>query len=220
MGGLVSRYYIENLEADCVTKLITIDTPHYGSNLAYISSASSIKYSPGVTELRPDSTLFGGSVKSDSGWFNKEAYEYAMANQSPALRGNKNVSTKYYAIAGYHADFLGELSLGDNLKDKIFSFELSLDTRSKEAFKNSINSSLRRYSKDSSYLQLGEASGDFTVDYMSQLAIRFDGENTDCQKLEGAYMVVNTKTIADVFHNYINTTAEMHKCVKAIIEKQ
>ena len=37
-GGLVSRYYIENMGGSInVEKLITIDTPHWGSGLADIS---------------------------------------------------------------------------------------------------------------------------------------------------------------------------------------
>ena len=67
-GGLVSRFYIENKNGYVnVDKLITIDTPHYGSNMASTATAlyelgitdlKAIEIVPLTIELRPDSTLF------------------------------------------------------------------------------------------------------------------------------------------------------------------
>ncbi len=70
-GGLVSRYYIENLGGDVnVDKLITIDTPHYGSNTYFLSAISTTLMEMGIhsslakpldAELRPASSLFTGN---------------------------------------------------------------------------------------------------------------------------------------------------------------
>lgn len=74
-GGLVSRYYIEKLSGYVdVDKLITIDTPHYGSGLADLSTflfqlgvsnvpfTDDLKVVPLDVELRADSSLFTGKT--------------------------------------------------------------------------------------------------------------------------------------------------------------
>lgn len=79
-GGLVSRYYIENMGGDAnVDKLITIDTPHYGASVLALSHISTGVISSGLdtdivnylndnlmvpldVELRPESSLFTGVV--------------------------------------------------------------------------------------------------------------------------------------------------------------
>ena len=65
MGGLVSRYYIENLGTEHVEKLITICTPHYGSGLGLASDLINLPFKPCDLDLRPDSQLFGGEKLSD-----------------------------------------------------------------------------------------------------------------------------------------------------------
>lgn len=70
-GGLVSRYYIENLGGYVnVDKLITIDTPHFGSIVALLPTialklgvpAFSPLFVPLDAELRPNSSLFTGKM--------------------------------------------------------------------------------------------------------------------------------------------------------------
>ena len=70
-GGLVSRYYIEKLGGRVnVDKLITIDTPHYGSNIAIVPEIMLELGSPSISpiavpldaELRPNSSLFTGKL--------------------------------------------------------------------------------------------------------------------------------------------------------------
>ena len=216
MGGLVSRYYIENIISDYVVKLITINTPHYGSGYAQLSALTGIKYSPAVAELHPDSTLFGGNKVATS-MLSSTASEYTQKNHSPALAGNKNVLTKYYAIAGYDATAYGMTLSNAGLLDSIFEFKVLTDTSSEEAFKNSINQSLNEYSNGSSLL-LPNGSGDKLVNYMSQLCVDFSGKEVRFQELDGAYMIFNTKRIPDLLHSHINLTTQMYDCVKEIIQ--
>ncbi len=86
MGGLVSRYYIENLLGyDHVRRLITIDTPHWGSDWADSKNAliylGSKDYA--AADLDPKSTLYGGPLIG-----------------SPELKYESHGLTQYYALAG------------------------------------------------------------------------------------------------------------------------
>ena len=54
MGGLVSRYYLQNLGgADRCETFITISTPHHGTNFAWLFP------SKGVVQMRPRSAFLG-----------------------------------------------------------------------------------------------------------------------------------------------------------------
>ncbi|MEE1060979.1 MAG: VWA domain-containing protein [Ruminococcus sp.] len=233
MGGLVSRYYVENIGTTNVEKVITIDTPHYGSGLANTSDilGDSILFSPSNFDLRTDSTLFGGDVRwwdfTLGGVFRADS-EYALENQSPALNGNKNTSVKYYAVGGYSVGrgwIGGELDqLAEPLRDTVFAFEFNRSVRGKDGYKSSINDALKDYSlkkyNASSELDLGDSNGDDTVDYMSQFAVRFDGKEIDYQVLERTALVVNAKSgawLANPFHNIIQGESTMHEYVGAFV---
>ncbi len=59
MGGLVARYYIENLYQDNhVDKLITICTPHWGSGYAELSNATAINHVLSDHDLDFNSAMF------------------------------------------------------------------------------------------------------------------------------------------------------------------
>lgn len=60
MGGLVSRYYVQHLGGLVRTqRLITLSTPHHGTQMAYLSS------NPGCVQMRPDS-IFLENLNRDS----------------------------------------------------------------------------------------------------------------------------------------------------------
>ena len=234
MGGLVSRYLVENIGTEYVQKIITIDTPHYGSGLADTSDALAnvIMFSPAVMDLEVDSTLFGNKEKTWNVSFRfggkKEQTQYALDNQSPMLVGNNYVGSTYYAIGGYDVGrglIGGELSqLADDLHDKVFSFEFTRAVSSKDSYKSSINDALSAYSVDKcgedSKLDLGNTDGDNTVDHMSQFAVRFDGDKTDYVILKRTALVVNAKDncwMANAFHNVIHQEADMFAWVKEFI---
>lgn len=229
MGGLVSRYYIENIGTSYVEKLITIDTPHYGSGLADTSDATGdlIKFSPSIFDLNTDSTLFGGKERwwdfTVGGIFRSDA-KYALENQSPALLGNQNKDVKYYAIGGYsvgRAWIVGELGqLAEALQNTVFGVEFDRDESSKANYKASINNALSAYSMnlygETSSLDLGDADGDDTVDHMSQFAIRFNKNSTDYQVLTKSVIIINAKSapnVIDPFHNKIHKESIMHEYV-------
>ncbi|MBE6780155.1 MAG: alpha/beta hydrolase [Ruminococcaceae bacterium] len=113
MGGLVARYYIENLYQDCrVDKLITICTPHWGSGYANLSN-----FTGNIGDLKIhlladhdldfNSKMFGGS-NAVTVTCNKGAYPVNDYELTPTLQYQRQRSTKYYAIAGidYNAIFV------------------------------------------------------------------------------------------------------------------
>jgi len=103
MGGLVARYYIENMGQDShVEKLITICTPHWGSGVADVSNNIGVgAHKLCDHDLDRDSAMYGGSSSMSlscniplAGCPNSS---YCLTEE---LQYNKNRSTKYYAIAG------------------------------------------------------------------------------------------------------------------------
>ena len=101
MGGLVARYYIENIGKDMnVRKLITIDTPHWGSSLADISNSLGFGDLHCLCDhdLTVDSKMFGGTndalLESCS---RCNVNSYIITDE---LNYDAERSTKYYAIAG------------------------------------------------------------------------------------------------------------------------
>ena len=116
MGGLVSRYYIENLGTEHVEKLITICTPHYGSGLGLASDLTNLPFKPCDLDLRPDSQLFGGEKLTDYDivYIKGTKEEYAYLHQSRPLKGNHPADVQYYAIGGYDINLGGyDINLGD-----------------------------------------------------------------------------------------------------------
>ena len=107
MGGLVCRYYIENLNQDQhVTKLITICTPHWGSDLATWSNNLAlfpILHQLCDHDLDPNSNMYGGSSPAQlngciASWANVcYAGQYIL---TPSLKYADTRVCKYYAIAG------------------------------------------------------------------------------------------------------------------------
>lgn len=194
-GGLCSRYYIENLGGNAnVSKLITIDTPHFGSGIA--TAGKLLDYPMGMSypldvELEPGSTLFGGSTQKIVNLLDKNRQNYINQNQSPALTGNQG-GVPYYAVGGYDVGHgvwpVGEIyQLPDSLHDTYFSFEFRRNINSKNDFNNSI--------RNSGYnLDLGDANGDNVVDTMSQFGVKFNflGYLQDVVTLKRTALVVDT----------------------------
>lgn len=107
MGGLVSRYYIENLECDNrVDKLITICTPHWGSGYADASCEfGSALHVLCDHDLRFQSAMYGGSFSTQ---LDCDAAITTCTNKSYTLTDELNYSksrkTRYYAIAAIDYD--------------------------------------------------------------------------------------------------------------------
>lgn len=115
MGGLVGRYFIENLGNDkYVDKLITICTPHWGSGFGELSNAFGTELHVICDhDLSRDSKMYGGNNSISlncHGLLSKcytENQTYYLTNE---LLYSKSRNTKYYAIAGiaYDATLLEE----------------------------------------------------------------------------------------------------------------
>ncbi len=107
MGGLVSRYYIENLgHDDRVDKLITICTPHWGSGYAETSCLTGLFHKLCDHDLRFNSNMYGGSLSQNLSCVDVDSlclsnWNYTLTDE---LQYSKSRNTKYYGIAGIEYD--------------------------------------------------------------------------------------------------------------------
>ena len=111
MGGLVARYYIENLYHDYnVSKLVTICTPHWGSGYADLSNYTGNLFGIKLHvlcdhDLNLDSAMFGSgsSTSLNCNALSSKCYtgSYTLTDE---LLYNRARNTKYYAIAGITYD--------------------------------------------------------------------------------------------------------------------
>ena len=104
MGGLIARYYIENMNKHIhVDKLITVCTPHWGSDYAYIANLVGGEDLHFICDhdLDPKSAMYGGnnSITLNCNAIFKNCYneEYTLTD---SLQHNIDRHTKYYAFAG------------------------------------------------------------------------------------------------------------------------
>ena len=174
MGGLVARYYIENLHHDCsVSKLVTICTPHWGSGYGGLSSVTGIEHKLCDHDLDFDSAMYGGSnsttVNCDKGTCPEN-----NCPVTPALQYQRQRSTKYYAIAGidYDAAYL-------HLNDHTFEMPTYFTT----------NQEIINYLVSKNVYKLGgkdlqitfkpnpESIGDNMVGFLSQIGWIGDNDN-------------------------------------------
>lgn len=229
-GGLCSRYYIENRGGSSnVSKLITIDTPHYGSGIASIGKT--LDYPMGMSypldvELEPGSRLYGGSPYYVTNWADSARESYINNNQSPALSGNQG-GVPYYAVGGYDVGHgiwpVGEIyQIPESLRDTHFSFEFTRSTASKSQFNSSIINGAQTV--DSSItLDLGDSDGDNVVETPSQFGVRFDSNGN----LISSVPIVCTALVVDTnwgdsmlshFHSKTLEVTHTRRWVKTFID--
>lgn len=183
-GGLVSRYYIENIGGDKnVRKLITIDTPHYGSSFARfgVNSSNNIvgnywtreiaSLGPIDWDLSDDSSLFTGEHYGISYIFNflagvnYDCKKYAFEHQSPKLNGNSKVSTKYYAIGG--------VDYGRNISSESFAVKFNRNITDRYIFMVLLQGAIReQLGYELQYLS--ENSDDNIIDIVTQFGLKRD----------------------------------------------
>ena len=227
-GGLVSRYYIENhcfdlsdsgkVEkcvkgnecANCntngsanVDKLITIDTPHYGSNMAYLSTtAMQMGYTLGMAvpldvELSPNSSLFTGqkldtdsfatNVLTTAGTYfgdlitiihrlvtgNESKERLRYIQENQSFKLNRNL----YLGTQYYA-IGGALAQYKNapFADMVYNVEFTLNPSTVDEFEDSINYAMnRKYSAQ--ITKIPPLSGDNVVELYSQFGLKVDGNS-------------------------------------------
>ena len=208
-----------------VDKLITIDTPHYGANILFMTEMSTIALTavgaigdfivPLDFELRPESRLFTGnennvydSFKSylESGGthdlvilhFNVDMMNYMQTNQSPQLSG-KHPDTEYYAIGGALAVF-PQAAFAHVIDYAEFKYNPS----SVNDFINSINNAfIREYGIKITDVPI--FSGDNIVEIYSQFGLRVkDDEVVDYVGFERAtlFLAINKVYIPSKTDSY------------------
>ena len=150
IGGLVARYFIENLYQDNhVEKLITICTPHWGSPLAELSNSTGILHKLCDHDLDVKSAMYGGENEAELKegctlweitdlWHECTDDKYILTDE---LRYNKSRFTQYYAIAGIDYN-------SDGMSDNNFNLEL----QNTNASYTEINDEIIQRSQDKLYV--------------------------------------------------------------------
>ena len=235
MGGLVARYYIENLEQDShVHKLITICTPHWGSDLANLSNSSSIAHLLCDHDLDTNSAMYGGNnsdilnggcsqVEITDLWTKCTDSTYALTDPLNYLYSPETI---YYAIAGIDFD-----AIGINLPN--LSFELDnfntyddlLDNIQAKA-QDIAGTSLRELIDGSDYPVTRPIDvkivTDNTVGFLSQIGWTRDYGDTPQKKVTMHKVFVNIDTnggndIVDHFHGKMTHRKCVIDCVIAYL---
>ncbi|MGM0842256.1 MAG: S-layer homology domain-containing protein [Bacillota bacterium] len=177
-GGLVSRYYIENLGGSkYVNSLITLNTPHWGSGLASASTSTPVSSDPMDVDLEPNGLQYGGKQKKMI-YINREKQAYINSYQTEILnsniKSNSHGSVKYHFIAAY--DDLGPDALPAGLRDRTLMFDVKPSSKSFEDFRDSIAEGFfKQYPsyKSSIKFVFTEGGGDNIVNNQSQLGITY-----------------------------------------------
>lgn len=216
MGGLVSRYYIENLSHDTnVDKLITICTPHWGSDLANTSCIVG-DYADGLHvlcdhDLRTDSAMYGGDFGVDLdclaslGLAECYAADYTLTDE---LQYNRSRLTSYYAIAGisYYSSGISDNDLDFELEfPQSYTDYAQLSSFVHEKTNNSL------YTIDTSSFMMNHIPmsifkvDDNVVSFLSQIGWTDDDTDSPSKKIEfeKIYVCIDTdggNSLTDHFH--------------------
>jgi len=193
-GGLVSRYFIENMGGNIfVDKLITINTPHWGSGLAVISNSFGLEF-PMDYDLNPNAKIFGGAPIDKDELYNiyaaRPVAEYIYKTQKDTDKLNiKHEGTKYYFISGYDVDTNPEIFPSKHLNKNI-PFDLNIENP--EKFGDYKNALIESFTENSGYNDLDvdllfnrnqnmtfEKDGDNVVNNQSQLGFKFSNFSDD-----------------------------------------
>lgn len=218
-GGLVSRYYIENMGGSShVDTLITIDTPHWGSGLADISDNLATCY-PMDIDLNPENAIFGGSYYTYSSlnpWM-QDKVNYINTNQTDPLNYTNHGSTKYYFLAGF--DVVASAEVGIGYLDLNVPFDVDIRSslsnfgQYEDDFRNSFKNNSAYGDQlgggfHDSIFELKSSNGDNVVNNQSQFGLKFDGHKDSSSLLKripcnGYWMNIDTfmgHTPASHFH--------------------
>ena len=231
-GGLVSRFYVENLGGSAhIRKVITIDTPHYGSGIAYGSDIIDIANIftdcyPMDVDLNPASTLYnGGKKKVFVSLVDGARADYINQNQSPKLNGNAGLSTKYYALGGYdvsgQADgwFKEEMdNIPSNLRNTQFIFDFNLALGTMDAFNESIIKGYKTIDENIK-LDLNDSSGDNVVNVRSQFGVKDKfGYIVEAVYFSKTSMTVDTVTGHSMTNHFHGKTQKNPLTMNKVIE--
>lgn len=198
-GGLVARYYIENLHGSRhVDKLITLNTPHWGSGIAifsktFLPNRKFNELEPLHFDLHPDGNFYGGN-NLDITLKDKTKENYIIDNQSESLKFNNHGNTEYYFIAAH--DNATTNFRNKELSNRTFNFDVIPNSDSFTAFRNSIASGFfNKYPQYQSDVRFTfkDNEGDNVVNNQSQLGVTYkkfgNGKNI---RANAYFMLIDT----------------------------
>ena len=191
MGGLVSRYYIENLGCDeYVDKLITICTPHWGSGYADLSNTVAFSHVLCDHDLDFDSAMYGGDVSTNLNCNTKGPNCYNdIYTITDELQYATPRHTKYYAIAGidYNASSIDKNDYTFEMPTNFTTYQQIIDYMTeKSVYKTNLIGSIIPINV--------KAVGDNMVGFMSQIGwTKSDGVLPDKRiQMEKIFIDVDT----------------------------
>ena len=238
MGGLVARYYTENVDRDGrVRKVIEIDVPNFGSSMADVSLGANLittsfgKFNPGTLDLITHGKIFGNNGEQ-SIWtwrWDTDMVQYAIDNQSNKLNGNQNLDVKYYAIAGIEARFIHlDSGIGSGLFYKPSSipnttvYDIPLLQVTND-FENELDNQLGYYYSDN--YEMSNVIPVFTfndgvVDVESQLGLQFNSNGILQEKLnfEKQTLIIDNTSGHFFASPYHTDICNYDQCVRKIKE--
>lgn len=215
-GGLVSRYYIENLDGSKhVNKLVTLNTPHWGSGLAIASTPSKAM----DVDLRPYSMQFDGS-KISMVYLSYKRHKYINEHQTPQLNADDHGDTKYYFVGGY--DDMAPYLLPNDIKDKTLVFDFAPKFSSFNNFRTSVADGFYvayPSHKDDIIFTFTDSGGDNVVNCQSQYGITYKDFSTDKHiEAERYTMLIDTIFGHNSANHYHGEMPHRGEAVDTVIE--
>lgn len=224
MGGLVSRYYMENLYGSRnINKLITIDTPHWGSGFADVAMNFMPQFVPADADLSPSGRIYGGSGMSEklSDYVYKKQ-KYAATNQTDRLKVENAAAEKYYFIAGYDVEDPNN-RLPKELRNQTMSLDLNLVSGDFQAFTDSIESGFHNkygYEDTITFDLLTMQDGDNVVNNQSQFGIKYSkrGERIELVPSVKQALMIDTFPWHNLMSSLHSQTPHRKETIDKVIE--
>ena len=225
MGGLVARYYIENLgQHEHVDKLITIDTPHWGSDYADLSNITDIMHKMYDHDLENHSALFDAT---EDNVFTCLYCEVISHSSTDYFNYQASRITKYYAIAGINYD-AAPISINNLTIDLPTNF--SSCTELSNYIQEQANNNLYTlaYAEDDDeplkYYMSVNSVDDNIVGFLSQIGWLECADSSSIQKinLEKAFVLIDTNggnSLLDRLHSKMQHRTPVMEKVKVYLEE-
>ena len=220
MGGLVARYYIENLGQDThVEKLITICTPHWGSGLADASNITGVLHYLCDHDLSRAAEIYGsetGDVIKSCILCGANSYKFTSK-----LNYNEALITKYYAISAldYHATDITEANLNFEIGCHHTTFE-DIEENLQYCTENKLYEYIFYGGQiNKSFIDI-RSEGDNTVGFLSQMGVTESGDDIPDKKInfEGIFVHIDNNGGNNANNHLHGKVPHREKVIKQVIE--
>ncbi|MCZ0703009.1 hypothetical protein [Natronobacillus azotifigens] len=203
--------------------MITLNTPHWGSGGATVSSSiptwGFLETGPLHMDLEPNGLLYGGK-RQLMFFFNQSKQKYINSFQTTALNYNGHGSTRYSFVAGYD-DFAPYL-LPKALRNKTFMFDVTPQVDSFTDFRESIADVFFDEFPEfqsSVVFTFTDSGGDNVVNNQSQLGITYKDFGNGKHIMADSYgMVIDTIPFHNVANHFHGQAPKRTETVNKVLE--